>query len=84
MAKGSDASELLWHYVTVLLSKKQILACPSHSLLGHPPISVVVEGILSQIIYKKLKQFFVSTVLRRSQTGIFQRRQLYCEHPVIL
>ena len=58
-AKGSDASELLWHYVTVLLSKKKFPACPSHTLLGHPPISVVEEGILSQSIYETEAVFYL-------------------------
>ena len=58
-AKGSDASELLWHYVTILLSKKKFPACPSHRLLGHPPISVVEEGILSQSIYKTEAVFYL-------------------------
>lgn len=51
MAKGSDASNLLWHYVTALLSKTRIPPCPSHFLVGQPLISVVEEHTLSQSIY---------------------------------
>lgn len=43
----------------VLLSKEQILACPSHSLLGHPLLSVLEEGTLSQSTYETEAVFYL-------------------------
>lgn len=55
--KRLQVSELLWHYVTLLLSKKQIMACTS--------LIPVVEDASCPRAPPKPKFFSTSAALRR-------------------